>query len=267
MFIFSRNVQLDPLATAPNLRWRYSLAGESGLDTLFVDWSTVYNKTTGLPAESYELSVREMPREGRDVYASFTSLGSSEIRERYDGETTVIYADRHAHVRRDTLLFDLNEEVNYQPQLSSVFPVVNLSRYIHRVQYVNWDVFSYVDYDATFATLSVNPTFVREDAGATTIEIKAQLAPSTLTPDQDLRVTPVPRWGLNRRFYLDAPTLVIEGGERSATGQMTITPINDEVKPHNFDLESDQDFFITIEIQKEGAFPRGISACAHPAAR
>ena len=251
--VFIRDEELGPLATAPNLRWRYSLAGESGLDTLFVDWSTVYNKTTGLPAEWYELSVREISYDGDRVYASFTSLGSSDTWTRHDDGTVGIYADRHAHVRRDTLLFDLKEEVNYQPQLDSVFPVENLSRYIHSVRYVNWDVFSYVDYDATFATLSVNPTFVREDAGATTIEIKAQLAPSTPTPDQDLRVTPVSRWGLNERFYLDAPTLVIEGGERSATGQMTITPINDEVKPHNSDLENDQDYFVTIMTQKEGS--------------
>ena len=259
---FYQDVTLRPPVTDPNLRWRYGLAQHSGLDTIFVDWSTVYNKATGLPAVSYDLQIKEesfdFDREGG--YASFTSLvlGSDGTLEEEEGEggTTGFYLEnRYAHIRRDTLLLELEEEIEYRPELSSRFPIENfLNYYLNIMRYRNFSLSSFVDDEALLATLSVDPAFVREDAGATTIEIKAQLAPSTPTPDQDLRVTLVPEWGLNERFYLDAPKLVIKSGQRSATGQITLTPINDGVQNRNFShRDFDNDYFVTIRTQKDGS--------------
>ena len=59
---------------------------------------------------------------------------------------------------------------------------------------------------------------------------------------------------MNHLFYLDVPTLVIERGKSSATGQMTLTPISNDVRGGYSEFggeEDDTDFRITIGAQGE----------------
>ncbi len=207
--------------TEPNLRLRYAPDDTgSNLDTLFVDWSTVYAKpedptselATGTPATSYYVALSTL--EDDSSYLVFFSLappaGEYEGGRSYD-----------AHVRRDTLVAELTYGDKYYASILASFPDGSTSHSGFLLPPVRV---------GAIAALSVNPTFVREDAGATTIEVKAQL------PEDgdrywsgDFYVTPTlplhDAFGLNGAFYFDAPTFVFKESENSATGQMTLTPI------------------------------------------
>ena len=248
----SQDPVVETPGTDPNLRFRYALDNTGGnRDTLFVDWVTVYAKpedhtselATGTPATRYWMNLgRQLAGQGEFVNISFFSLappaGEYEGGRFYD-----------AHVRRDTLLLELEIGYEYLAFFPVVFPDES-----EALGFSSPPV--YVSDVPAFAILSVDPTFVREDAGATTIEIKAQLQGQN-TAFRDIRVTPITPTpsegfgGLNYLFYLDAPTLVIERGQSSATGQMTLTPIPDNIRgyPEFGEGEDDTDFRIAIGAQ------------------
>ncbi|MCE2448926.1 MAG: putative Ig domain-containing protein [Candidatus Latescibacteria bacterium] len=83
--------------------------------------------------------------------------------------------------------------------------------------------------------LSVNPSSVREDAGGTDIEIKVKVGDDTAVEQN----TSVPllmgtnQTGLNTRFGISFPPLVITEGEKEATGMIRFTPIESDTPPHD----------------------------------
>ena len=236
--------------TDPNLRLRYALDNTGGnRDTVFVDWVTVYAKPdlereeqtdleTGTPATRYWINFGRRIA-GQDEFQNVDFFSLAPPVGEYSGGR---FYD--AHVRRDTLLLELAPGYEYLAGFPAVFP--DESEYLGS--------FSSPVYGGALATLSVDPTFVREDAGATTIEIKAQLR-SRGTPNIDIHVTPTlheENLGLNLLFYLDTPTFVIKRGERSATGQMTLTPIPNNIRGYpELGEEGDTDFKIAIGAQGE----------------
>ena len=77
--------------------------------------------------------------------------------------------------------------------------------------------------------LSVNPASVREDAGATDIEVTVQVADDTaVDADTDVLLTTSSE-GLNSRFRIELTTLRIPVGKKKATETLTFTPINDDI--------------------------------------
>ena len=80
-------------------------------------------------------------------------------------------------------------------------------------------------------TLTVNPSSVREDAGATNITVKAK-TPSTVAADTYIALSLAARSvaDLNRRFRITLPTLRIPAGEKEAEATIFFIPINDEIE-------------------------------------
>ena len=242
--------------TDPNLRLRHALDNTGGnRDTVFVDWSTAYAKpqnaespiATGTPAVAYQLRIGLRIEDSAMDNQSLFSLTLDKT------STNLVYDDQYAQVRRDTLLLSLLEDGEYTAYLLAHFGDGN--------EYTEWKPLRwYVGaYEEAFVTLSVDPAFVREDAGATTIEIKAQLPVGT-TLSRDFHVTLSPRSNtaaINALYYLDAPPIVIPRGESSATGQITITPIPNDVAGHpRFVAQEDED--LIIELVGPGILDLGI---------
>ena len=81
----------------------------------------------------------------------------------------------------------------------------------------------------------MNPSSVREDAGGTDIEIKVKVGNDTAVEQN----TSVPlllgthQTGLNARFGIAFPPLVIPKGEKEATGMIRFTPIPSDTAPHD----------------------------------
>ena len=234
----SESVAQDPVttpATDPNLRLRYVPNPEISTDTLFVDWSTVYAKPedatstlqTGTPASSYSFSLYD-----RSTNASPISI------------------PLNAQVRRDTLMVGgINEGSLYEGVLTATFPDDSIQPDDNNQQSLLIP-FAHV-------VLSVDPTFVREDAGATTIEVKAQLIEDRQS--REFQVTPITErvlsynTGLNDRFYLDTSVLVIDpesDDPLSATGQITLTPIDN----NTYGRVMGPDFVIRIGAQETGSY-------------
>ena len=225
----------DPVrtpATDPNLRLRH-VPNFEGTDTLFVDWSTVYAKPqdatstlqTGTPASSYSFYLNDL------------STGTSLPPISYNAQD-----------RRDTLLVaGVNEGTTYEGILTATFPDGSIQPNDNNQQSLIIP-FAHVG-------LSVDPTFVREDAGATTIEVKAQFQQEAYRSGQEFQVTPVAErvlsynTGLNDKFYLDTSVLVIDPESDdwlSATGQITLTPIDDS----GYNRVMGPDFVIRIGAQE-----------------
>ena len=99
------------LGTDPNIKMRYAFNETGGsLDTLFVDWSTVYAKDAestlaiGTPASSYWFYI------GREVDGVFERIDFTSL-----APPAGLYPGRFydAHVRRDTLLLPLDPNDQY----------------------------------------------------------------------------------------------------------------------------------------------------------
>ena len=246
----SESVAQDPVETPgtdPNLRLRYgSSSGGVNPDTVFVDWSTMYAKPqdpasdleTGIPATAYQFILYDTQGVSEfNVTLTSLTLGSS--------SSNLFYEGQYAQVRRDTLLLPntFDPSLDY---VGTITPAFVDAAYEIAAQYSS----SLVPTDLPLAAfLSFDTAFVREDAGATIIEVIAQLS-GRRTAFRDIHVTPTIRIGnngLNYFFYLDAPTFVIKEGERSAIGQMTLTPISNDFRGYpEFGEEDDTAFKIAI---------------------
>ena len=227
--------------TDPNLRLRHALDNTGGMrDTVFVDWSTAYAKpqnaespiATGTPAVAYQLHIENSDRANQHLISLTLDKTS----------TNLVYDDQYAQVRRDTLLLSLEEDREYRANLLAHFGDDN--------EYTFWKPLRwYVGaHEEAFVTLSVDPAFVREDAGATTIEIKAQwrFPPGETYTGPDIHITPIIQdtGGLGELFNVETSTFVLKSGQNSAIGQMILTPI-----PNDWNAE---DLLITIGAQGFG---------------
>ena len=235
--------------TDPNFRFRYALdhADIPGNDTLFVDWATVYAKPdldreevtdleTGTPATKYWLSLSRVTDDPDSDSERVDFFSLAPPADEYRGGR---FYD--AHVRRDTLLVELELHYLYIFGFPSVFP--DRSEFLHPFLRN-----LLIEDSPTSTALSVNPTIVREDAGATTIEIKAQwrFPPGTPYSGPDIHITPIIQdtGGLGELFNVETSTFVLKSGQNSAIGQMILTPI-----PNDWDAE---DLLITIGAQGFG---------------
>ena len=90
---------------------------------------------------------------------------------------------------------------------------------------------------AKFA-LSVNPARVREDAGATDIEVIVEVTDDTAVEADTYVLLSFSSEGLNSRFFIGLTTLMILTGEKKATETLTFIPINDDI--------ADEDLLIVI---------------------
>ena len=225
-------------ATDPYLRLSYKL-GEMGVaadDSVIVHWSTSYAKNfhsgNGVAATSYELTLvrGEIPS---DISADFTAIGTAATFTGATGATNV-------RVRRAAFPFD-SEDSN----------AGGTGFYWVRVNVDATDEDGSPEMSSFFAKqiaiaptyiLSVNPSSVREDAGGTDIEIKVKVGDDKAVTQN----TSVPllmgtnQTGLNTRFGIAFPPLVINSGEKETTGMIRFTPIKSDTPPHD-------DLLVTIK--------------------
>ena len=154
------------------------------------------------------------------------------------------YEGEYAQVRRDTIVFPYQEidyntrDYYYQANLKVYFP--DGSVYYHTSpRLLNTSRFR--------DDLSVNPVFVREDAGPTEIEIKAQLLVGGTSTSPDIHITPFiegrdphiawETYGHNNwdeYFSIETTPFVLRSGQNSATSQMIITPHPNDERVENF---------------------------------
>ena len=228
-------------STDPDIRLRYARGNGGDFDTLFVDWSTVYAKPldtasvpTGTPAARYEFAFwRVVGTAGTGIAALSLATGISTLGDVTDDRYPFKYEGQYAHVRRDTIVFYYREEVYGTSEYEYI---AQLEAYFSNGSSAFWAA-GLPNTDNRFQDLSVNPTIVREDAGATTIEIKAQwrFPPGSTYTGPDIHITPIIEkaiypsgetgTGLGDLFNVETSTFVLESRQNSASGQMTLTPI------------------------------------------
>ena len=267
-------------ATAPDIRLRYGFNFDyPEPDTLFVDWSTVYVKSSaesavaiGSPVARYGLQLRSRVKNpdgyGDNPIDATSLVLDIRLQPSDPAPQTYFYEGEYAQVRRDTFLVHVREP---QPEREYI---VLLDAYFSEglEESVSWESpglpnpivpvpeGSFPDSFWEGVHLSASPTIVRKDAGATTIEIKAQLYEPAYP---DIQVVPVllreiSAFGIlgevSEAFSLDVDPFVIKEGELSATGQATLTPFNAQFQ----NTLISNDIFITI-----GAHGRQGSRRAH----
>ena len=238
-------------ATDPYLRLSYSLAGtatdpegavdsaDTATDSVIVHWSTSYAKNfhsdseNGVAALSYELTLvrGEIPS---DISATPTPIG---IAANFIGPTGLT----NVNVRRAALPFN-SEGTN--PTGGTGFYWVRMNVGVNDGDDNSVPTFfaGQIAIEPDYI-LSVNPSSVREDAGGTDIEIKVKVGDDTAVEQN----TSVPllmgtnQTGLNARFGIAFPPLVIPKGEKEATGMIRFTPIESNIPPPRRPAGHDQD--------------------------
>ena len=225
-------------ATDPYLRLSYKLdpAGAAGAltDSVIVHWSTSYAKNfhtgNGDPATTYTLTLvrGEIPS---DISGSLTAVGTA-------AEFTGATGATNVNVRRAALAFDSKDTT---PTTGGTgFYWVRMDVVVEDedgTALTGAEIPSFAKQIAIEPTyiLSVNPSSVREDAGGTDIEIKVEVGNDTAVEQN----TSVPllmgtnQTGLNDRFGIAFPPLVIPKGEKEATGMIRFTPIPSDTPPHD----------------------------------
>ena len=225
-------------ATDPYLRLSYKLdpAGVAGAltDSVIVHWSTSYAKNfhsgNGDPATTYTLTLvrGEIPS---DISGTLTAVGTVAT---FTGDN----AATGAHIRRAALAFDSKDTT---PTTGGTgFYWVRMDVVVDDddgAPLAGADIPSFAKQIAIEPTyiLSVNPSSVREDAGGTDIEITVKVGDDTAVEQN----TSVPllmgtnQTGLNDRFGIAFPPLVISKGEKEATGMIRFTPIPSDTPPHD----------------------------------
>ena len=238
-------------ATDPYLDVTYALdtrpgtgltPAEGTADTVFVSWNTSYSKNFGT-----DKSTAEPLGDGAEAADYTVTLHRDEIPSgTIDASSggadavsvTLTPADILQATRRATLVFDIdNAEAATNrygfywvkmlvdvPDADNTPASNNLPQFFVKQIAIEPDII-----------LSVNPNSVREDAGATDIEIKAKVGNNTAMEQN----TSVPllmgtnQAGLNARFGIAFPPLVIPAGEKEATGMIRFTPIESTTAPHD----------------------------------
>ena len=225
-------------ATDPYLRLSYKPdpdAAGAETDSVIVHWNTSYAKNfhsgNGEEAESYVLTLvkGEIPS---DITASVTAVGSVLTLEAETGATSF---------KRRRAAFTFNSasdgdgpgfywvRMDVGPDDEDGNPVRT---------YFAGQIAIKPDY-----ILSVNPNSVREDAGATEIEVKVKVGDGIAVEEN----TPVPpltlgkyQTGFNSRFGISFPPLVIPEDETEVTGKIRFIPIKSDTPPHD-------DLLVTIK--------------------
>ncbi len=114
-----------------------------------------------------------------------------------------------------------------------------------RLAYVSWLLAAYLMLgwagDAAAQTerfaLSVNPSKIREDAGATDIEVTVEVTDDIAVDTDTYVLLSAPQATLNSRFIVLLPWLKIAAGEKKATATITFIPTNDSTPDSNLLIE------------------------------
>ena len=87
--------------------------------------------------------------------------------------------------------------------------------------------------------LSVNPSSVREDAGATDITVTVETTNDTVVATDTYVILGVSNDGLNSRFTIRLTNLSlrIPAGAKKATGTLTLIPIDDDKAEEDLPIE------------------------------
>ena len=224
-------------ATDPYLRLSYKL-GETGVaddDSVIVHWSTSYGKNfhsgNGEPALSYDVAlVRGEIPPSSDIPGAGT-VGSAITFSGATGATNVNV--RRAAVPFDSEGTDANDGTGFYWVRMTVGPDDEGSGSALSDP-PSTSFAKQIAIEPSYI-LSVNPNSVREDAGGTDIEIKVKVGDDTAVEQN----TSVPllmgtnQTGLNARFGIAFPPLVIPEGEKEATGMIRFTPIESDDPPHD----------------------------------
>ncbi len=216
-------------ATDPYLRLSYKLDPEgvagTPTDSVIVHWGTSYAKNfhsgNGVAAVSYELALfkGEITSDLSDGTAVGSALPS------LTGETV--------GVRRAALPFD-SRDTSDDEGPGFYWVRMNVGANDEGGTAVATPFARQIAIEPTYV-LSVNPSSVREDAGGTDIEIKVKVGDDMAVAQN----TSVPllmgtnQTGLNTRFGIAFPPLVIPKGEKEATGMIRFTPIESDTPPHD----------------------------------
>ena len=234
-------------ATDPYLRLEPKLdpdgVADTATDSVIVHWSTSYAKNfhgdtvNGEAAISYGLTLArgEIPA---DITGTPTRIIGSTLT--FAGPT----GDTNVNVRRAA--FPFNSEGADPAAGGKGFYWVQMAVTVNDegdspvspLPYFAGQIAIKPDY-----ILSVNPNSVREDAGATEIEVKVKVGDDTAVEED----TPVPpltlgkyQTGFNSRFGISFPPLVIPEDEKEVTGMIRFVPIKSTTPPHD-------DLLVTIK--------------------
>ena len=229
--------------TDPYLNVSYKLDEGAGVaDEVSVSWSTAYAKNfhteNGTEATSYTVALfeGEIPNINDDSVTPLILVSPSALKfdDTDPNESTSV------KIRTVTLTLDLEED----GVTGAGFYWVRLSVVVGDEDETGQKKSKSFDKQIAVKPdyiLSVNPSSVREDAGATDITVKVKVSDDTEV-DRD---TSVPlrlgtnQEGLNKSFRIAFPTITIRKGQKEATGTIRFTPIGDATTP-------DDDLLVTI---------------------
>ena len=225
-------------ATDPYLRLSYKPdpdAAGAETDSVIVHWNTSYAKNfhsgNGEEAESYVLTLvkGEIPS---DITGSLTAVGAALTLEAETGATS--FKRRRAPFTFNSAsdgdgpgFYWVRMDVGPNDEDGSPVRTYFAGQIAIKPDYI----------------LSVNPNSVREDAGATEIEVKVKVGDGIAVEEN----TPVPpltlgkyQTGFNSRFGISFPPLVIPEDETEVTGKIRFIPIKSDTPPHD-------DLLVTIK--------------------
>ena len=218
-------------ATDPSLVLTYDL-NRSGTHSIAVNWSTSQSRNfstgNGVAATTYAVSLYSGEIDSDLASPSDTQVGSEQS---YTGGTvgTRTYSFTDAAIK-----YEGEEEgatgkywVRMAVTVTNAAPDQN-----HNAAYVEYfakQVTVRADY-----ILSVNPNSIREDARRTNVAVKVKVGNDVAVSKNtnvNLRFsTPAGKLGLNDRFYIVMPTLMIPKGKKEATGTIIFTPISEDTE-------------------------------------
>ncbi len=224
-----------PHATDPNLVLTYDLVAWP--HSITVEWSTSDSQNFGTgadngnPATSYTVGLYSgaIPS---DLTTASGPIGGSEA-EYSSSNSTHTFTDADIN----TGMYWVRMKVEVDGDGASSIPTYFASEITVRADYI----------------LSVNPNSVREDAGKTNVAVKVRVADDTAVDVDTYVVLGLGESaGLNSRFRITLPTLLIPKGKKEATGTIAFTPISEETD--NNDL--------TIAIEGNAAADRVVKSTA-----
>ena len=218
-----------PHATNPNLVLTYDLLRSGSNHSITVSWSTSNSRNfstgNGTAATMYAVSLYSGEIDSDLTNPTDTRVGSEQS---YSGATigTRTYSFTDAAIKYE------EEEVGATGKYWVRMAVTVTSTdqgHASSVEYFAKQVTVRADY-----ILSVNPNSVREDARRTNVTVKVKVG-NDVAVGRETNVnlefsTPAGKLGLNDRFYITLPTLIIPKGQKEATATIVFTPISEDTQ-------------------------------------
>ena len=219
-----------PHATNPNLVLTYDLLSSGSNHSITVGWSTSrstnFSTGNGTPATVYAVNLYSGEIDSDLASPSDTEIGSGQS---YSGGTvnTRTYSFTDAAIKYEGE--ESGATGNYWVRIAVTVTSTDQG-HSSSVTYFAKQIKLRADY-----ILSVNPNSVREDArGTTDVTVKVKVG-NDVAVGANTNVnlefsTPSGKKGLNERFYITLPTLMIPKGKKEATGTIEFRPIDENTE-------------------------------------